>query len=226
RGKRRFWSGRDRTCRVAEGVMRPGKIVVVVVVGDVVEIRNVRIGGVDIAQIAVAYVSAAPAAVSPATVSPSTVSISPSTVSPATVSPSTSPPTIEGIERFTPAQREPAKADAYAPASAPSEADSEAGASDPAHQGRSVIRVPVSEGSGSPAPSAVPIDPASIVERRKAPGSIIHPGPSPRRNPRPVTIAIGSPSGLHRIRHPDIAIFGRILPNAVSVKVLITNHTR
>src|ERR1019366_1801251 len=226
RGKRRFWSGRDRTCRVAEGVMRPGKIVVVVVVGDVVEIRNVRIGGVDIAQIAVAYVSAAPAAVSPATGSPSTVSISPSTVSPATVSPSTSPPTIEGIERFTPAQREPAKADAYAPAPAPSEAGSEAGASDPAHQGRRVIGVPVSEGSGSPAPSAVPVDPASIVERRKSPGSIIHPSPSPRFDPRPVTVAVGRPARLHRSGYPDRAIHGRGLPDAVRVEVLVTDHTR
>src|ERR1019366_3207956 len=211
-GECSFWSGEDRTRRVTEAVMRPGKIVVVVVVGDVVDVSNMRIGDVDVAKIGVAYVSAA---MSPSTAMPPS-STSPATVSP-TTSPTTSPSTIEGIERLTPAQREPAKAAAYAPASAESKTDSEAASSDPAHQGRSVIGVPVSEGPGSPAPTAVPVDPASIVERRKSPGSIIHPSPSPRFDPCPMTVAVGC---------PDRAIHGRGLPDAIGVEVLITDHTR
>ena len=161
--------------------MRRAKIVVAIVVGDVVDVRDVCIGDVDIAKIAVTHVSAA---------------ISPSAGSPMTVSPAT----VARIERLTPAQREPAKAntEAKAPTAAPSKADTEAASSDPADQGRSVIGIPVSERSGSPAPSAVPVDPASIVERRKSPGSIIHPSPSPRLDPRPMTVAVGRPSCLDR----------------------------
>jgi len=188
--------------------VRPGKIVVAVVVGDVVNIRNVRIGDVDIAQIGVAYVSAA---------------ISPS----ATMSPSApSPATIAGKERFTPAQREPAKAAADAPASAEPKTDSEAASPDPAYQGRRVIRVPVSARSRSPAPSAVPVHPASIVERRKSPGSVIHPSPSPRFNPRPVTVAVGRPTRLDRGGYPNRAVHGRVLPDAIGVEILITDYPR
>src|ERR1019366_9608743 len=153
-------------------------------------------------------------------------STSPASTSPSTVSPATSPSTIEGIERFTPTQWEPAKAAAYAPASAESKTDSEAASSDPAHQGRSVIGVPVSEGPGSPAPTTVPVDPASIVERRKSPGSIIHPSPSPRFDPRPVTIAVRRPTRLDRSWYPHRAVLGRVLPDPVRVEVLITNHAR
>src|ERR1035437_10077341 len=202
--------------------MRPGKIVVVVVVGDVVDVSNMRIGDVDVAKIGVAYVSAT----MPPSTAMSPASTSPPPAPPSTVPPATSPSTIEGIERFTPTQWEPAKAAAYAPASAESKTDSEAASSDPAHQGRRVIGVPVSEGSGSPAPSAVPVDPASIVERRKSPRSIIHPSPSPRFDPRPVTVAVGRPARLHRSGYPDRAIHGRGLPDAIGVEVLITNHTR
>jgi len=137
-----------------------------------------------------------------------------------------SPATIAGKERFTPAQREPAKAAADAPASAEPKTDSEAASPDPAYQGRRVIRVPVSARSRSPAPSAVPVHPASIVERRKSPGSVIHPSPSPRFNPRPVTVAVGRPTRLDRGGYPNRAVHGRVLPDAIGVEILITDYPR
>src|SRR5208283_1246962 len=146
------------------------------------------------------------------------------TVVPAAISPST----VARIIRRTPAQREPAEANTNPPATtpSPSEADAEPRSADPAHQCRSIIRVPVAERSGSPGPRAIPIHPAAVVEGSESPRRVIHPGPAPGSNPCPATVTIRRPAHRHRSRHPDRAVRGGRLPRAVSVEILISNHAR
>jgi hypothetical protein len=57
------------------------------------------------------------------------------------------------------------------------------------------------------------------MERRIAPGLIIDPTPSPRINPCPVSISVGSPAGGNSWE-PDVAIFAVRAPIAIVIEVL------
>src|SRR5690349_9171381 len=141
--------------------MRGTDIVAVVVVGDVRYVRDVRVGNVHVAEVIVADISA--------------------TAIPAAVSPAA----VARVVGFTPAQWEPSEA--YA---AKAEADAESRAADPAHKGGSVIRTPVAARTRGPRPASAPVDPAAIVERRKAPRLIVNPRPAPGSDPNPVSEAV------------------------------------
>lgn len=67
-----------------------------------------------------------------------------------------------------------------------------------------------------PAPALVDAGPASVVKRRKAPGLRINPVPSPRLDPDPVAVAVGSPIGGHRFRVPDRAVIWNGVPAAMA----------
>jgi len=75
-----------------------------------------------------------------------------------------------------------------------------------------------------PAPALVDAGPASVVKRRKAPGLRINPVPSPRLDPDPVAVAVGSPIGGHRFRVPDRAVIWNGVPAAIGVKLLEAGH--
>jgi hypothetical protein len=77
--------------------------------------------------------------------------------------------------------------------------------------------------TGNPAPSASEMRPAAVMGRRKSPWRIIHPAPSPRIDPRPVSIVIRGPSDGRISRHPILAVLRRIVPGSVLVEVFITN---
>src|SRR4029077_10755693 len=94
-------------------------------------------------------------------------------------------------------QREPS--DSTAEAATKTKAKS---AADKADERRSIEGTRKNQ-SWAPAPRAAYERPASIVIRRKAPGFITHPGPAPRANPVPVSIAIQSPAGCDRVGIPN-----------------------
>ena len=57
-----------------------------------------------------------------------------------------------------------------------------------------------------PAPTPAPDDPAPVVERRKAPRRIVHPGPAPMARPGPVAKAVSAQLGtttlgIHTVPH-------------------------
>src|SRR5258707_4666914 len=62
------------------------------------------------------------------------------------------------------------------------------------------------------------------MERRKAPGSIIYPGPAPGRNPHPVAIAIRRPTDDGGMGEPNGAVLGHRAPATVVVEVFVTNN--
>ncbi len=64
------------------------------------------------------------------------------------------------------------------------------------------------------------------MERREAPGLVVDPGPAPRIDPCPVTVAIGRPSGMQPAREPDVAVIGDRGPRPVRVEVLVADHLR
>src|SRR5271156_6399696 len=75
-----------------------------------------------------------------------------------------------------------------------------------------------------PAPGSSHEGPPSIVERSETPRLVFNPGPTPGRNPNPMTVAIRSPSGSNRERSPHRTVVGRIAPVAVLVQVRSARH--
>src|SRR5581483_8766729 len=73
------------------------------------------------------------------------------------------------------------------------------------------------------APNASDKDPAAVVEWRKTPWRIVHPGPAPRGDPYPVAVAIRRPADDRRMRKPDGAVVRNRPPAAVSVQVLVAD---
>src|SRR5205085_10164669 len=72
--------------------------------------------------------------------------------------------------------------------------------------------------SWDPAPSTSDRKPTTIMERCVAPGSVVNPGISPRINPGPVPVVIGSPTAGYSGK-PDVSI-GRVwAPITVIIKV-------
>ncbi len=76
--------------------------------------------------------------------------------------------------------------------------------------------------SGDPTPAARHEGPAAIMEGRKAPGRIIHPGPSPGRDPGPVAVTVRRPAGRYT-REPYVAIRRHRLPVSGIIQGLIAD---
>ena len=121
-------------------------------------------------------------------------------------------------------QREPADCRGQR-AAAPTEADGQAELrpAHPGHQGRRVDR-PRHALAGRPAPGVAHVHPAAVVERREAPGRVVHPGPAPRAHPGPVARVVGGPAHGHVARNPERAVFGALLPVAVPVQLCSAGH--
>src|SRR5208283_1377121 len=184
RSERRLGSRGHRACYVAV-CLRSSKIAVVVVVRNIVDVGDVRIRNVDVTQVTSTHPTSAVVPAVPA------------------------PAAIARIVGRPPAQWEPAEVDAKAPTHpTESKTDTKPGSADPPDQRRSIVRVPVAEGAGSPAPTSVPRDPAAVVERSESPGSAIHPRPSPGSNPHPAAIAVRRPARRHGSRDPDRPVGG------------------
>jgi hypothetical protein len=78
--------------------------------------------------------------------------------------------------------------------------------------------------SGHPAPASADNHPASVVIWRVAPRRVIHPRPSPRRDPVPMAFAIRRPARRHPVGVPDMSVVGVIAPVAIIVQVVIADH--
>ncbi len=79
-------------------------------------------------------------------------------------------------------------------------------------------------GAGYPSPCATEIRPATVVGHGEAPRRVIHPCPTPRVDPRPMSVAIRRPAGGHAIRDPYVAVARVNAPGAVRIEVLIADH--
>ena len=130
------------------------------------------------------------------------------------------PGVIPRIERFTPSQRTPAEA----PAEPKTEVHAPARSTKPRNQSGCIYRSDI-RGSRRPAPRAAVVDPAPIVERSKAPRSIIHPGPAPGLDPRPMSISIRRPIRRDS-RLPYRTIVRCFGPDSVIVEILGPDHSR
>src|SRR5574337_692310 len=97
------------------------------------------------------------------------------------------------------------------------------GSADEGHQWRRIHRAHVDR-PRHPAPAVPGVYPAAVMEGREAPGLVIHPGPAPRIDPRPVAVAIRRPAGRHRGRVPDVAVLRHGVPLAVLVEVVAADH--
>src|SRR5882724_1803627 len=67
------------------------------------------------------------------------------------------------------------------------------------------------------------MSPPSIVVRRKPPRSVIHPAPSPRVDPGPMSVVIRRPSRRHVAWHPTVAILRYIAPRSIFVQIFIAD---
>src|SRR6202166_4110170 len=64
--------------------------------------------------------------------------------------------------------------------------------------------------------------PAAVVKRRKTPGCVILPGPTPRRDPGPLSLLVWRPvARLRHVRHPDFAVCRVVAPGAIGIEVFI-----
>lgn len=97
------------------------------------------------------------------------------------------------------------------------------GAAHPRHE-RGGIHGPSHVGARHPAPHVAARNPAAVVERREAPGGVVHPGPAPRADPHPVPDAVRRPARGHVARDPQGAVLGVLFPAAVAVQVLDAGH--
>src|SRR5581483_9377547 len=93
-------------------------------------------------------------------------------------------------KRFTISQGEPAVAPTH------TESNAKVSTAHPGHERRRPHWAHIDR-ARQPAPVAVDVSPTPIVEGSISPGRIIYPRPTPRRNPDPVSKAIGRPSGGH-----------------------------
>src|SRR2546423_10012430 len=64
------------------------------------------------------------------------------------------------------------------------------------------------------------------MERRKAPWRVVDPCPSPRVDPRPMTVAIRCPSRGYLARNPHVAVIGDGLPCSELVEALVADDFR
>src|SRR6185312_1688626 len=122
------------------------------------------------------------------------------------------------------ARAEGKPADSRSAAERNAETEPRSGAN-PRYQGRRVYRAHAyTNRSGTPAPAISDVRPTSVVERSKAPGGVIYPGPAPRLNPGPMSGLIGRPAGRDLPRIPDVAITRRGGPTAVLIQILVADY--
>ena len=93
----------------------------------------------------------------------------------------------------------------------------------PGHQRRRKHR-PRHVRAWHPAPTPVPRQPATVVERCKAPGRFVDPGPAPGPHPGPAAVAVGRPAGAHLGGVPDGTVIGVAVPAAGAVQVFGASH--
>ena len=176
RGTRResFFGRRSHT--VSRDRVGVPEIAVVIVVGCVVDVRNMRVGDVDVVEVACGHISAAviPAAVSPAPVA--------------------------RIVRRTPSQRDTSQSQCRyrSPSRRPIQSQYRSQGRQSSRPARERSRDSSSPAVQAPTPAAAVADPAAIVEGSESPRSAIDPRPSPRGNPRPLPVAIRRPAHRHR----------------------------
>ena len=115
-------------------------------------------------------------------------------------------------ERFAKAQGEPADAESKSTAEEP-------------NKGRSINRR-AKVRPRAPSPPAADERPASIVEWRKTPRRVVHPGPAPRADIIPVARAVGSPVATHFVfvGIPDVPVLRLFVPRAMIVQVAVSHH--
>src|SRR5205807_244986 len=71
------------------------------------------------------------------------------------------------------------------------------------------------EVAGNPSPGSVDVGPSPVMGWGKAPGLIGDPGPAPRLDPAPITVAVGDPSYREPFGVPDLAVIGGGAPAAI-----------
>ena len=121
---------------------------------------------------------------------------------------------------FTRAQREPR--DSSTP-TAERHRHAEPRAADENHQSRRV-HGPHHYGTRHPAPASADFRPAAIVKWSKAPGFVFHPGPTPRCDPNPMSVAVRRPSDGDTRGEPHISIIGGVSPLAIVIEVVIADN--
>src|ERR1700682_3247333 len=95
---------------------------------------------------------------------------------------------------------------------------------DKSHQRRCIYSLRIDR-PRHPAPRSMEVGPATVVSYRKPPRRVIDPGPTPRRDPRPVPIMIGRPP-RRNARYPNIPVLHIGTPGAEIIQVLVTNKIR
>src|SRR5882762_571619 len=123
-----------------------------------------------------------------------------------------------GEKRFAKAQREPAYPSAVAKTATKTKA-----ASEETDESRSIDRRTI-DWARAPAPATREMVPAAIVERSKAPGRIVNPGPAPRADPVPIARAVGSPVGFYFTGIPNVAVLRFIAPVAVIIQIAVARR--
>src|SRR5262249_41974393 len=103
------------------------------------------------------------------------------------------------------------------------------GAPNPRHKRWRVDGANIGDGNHArraryPAPRTAVGNPAPVVERGKAPGRVIHPGPAPRRNPGPVAVTVRGPANDRDMWEPHRPVVGHRPPTTVVVQVLVADH--
>jgi len=136
---------------------------------------------------------------------------------------------IVWMEWLPVAKRTPAVAGSTTPAPTPppTKAKTEAPSrtAKPSHQRRCVPRLrPIR--AGYPSPPSADVRPAAVVKRCEAPGCGIHPGPTPRTHPHPLTVAVRRPARSHRGRRPDWTIIRIIFPGSVLIEIFGADYSR
>ena len=94
---------------------------------------------------------------------------------------------------------------------------------DKRYQCRRVVS-PCALRAGNPAPGAAQICPAAVVGDRVTPWRVVHPGPTPGIDPRPMSVAIRCPANGNAIRIPDVAVVCVVAPNTIGIQIFIADH--
>src|SRR6516225_10041453 len=118
---------------------------------------------------------------------------------------------VPGMERLVRTAREPANAATKAPAKPKAESSTEEAHKRGATNGISRIR------TWAPAPAAADRCPTTVVVGCKTPGCRVHPGPSPRADVAPVTVAVGRPAGCNLGGIPDRTVVRLLVPAPVII---------
>ncbi len=121
---------------------------------------------------------------------------------------------------FTRAKREPRHA---SPSTAERHGRAESRSADEDDQGRR-IHGAHNHRTRNPAPTSADFRPAPVVKWSKAPRFVFDPGPSPGRNPNPMSVAVRRPSGSDASRKPDVSVIGHVSPLAVVVEVVVADY--